>query len=148
MSNIIIPNENNFTGIVDYNGKPISRAEAEAIRGKKKTPGFKFIMPIGKGVVYFKIKSGDKWHIGYTVEGTRIPPNATAISDHTAFKMMNPNLVDKGTNKDQWKKVGKSQQGCVIIETPTNEFGGELPNANDDEQFAEIKEVQKKVQWN
>lgn len=141
MSNIILPDKL-YTGIVDWKGRPLSHTETT----EQKSSGreISYSLPIGGDYRYYKVKADGKWLVG-CVKNRPIPRNTISIQPKTAFEMVyGKAATEKGTNKQQWKKVSHNQHGSVIVkETVSDETQNlnteNLPNANDGIEFPKLE---------
>lgn len=141
MSNVLMPDKI-YTGIVDWRGRPISHSEVNKEPDSQKE--IQYSLPVGGDYRYYKVKADGKWLVGY-VKNRPVPRGTTAIQAKTAFEMVYGKMAtEKGTNKQQWKKVNHNQQGSVVVkETVTDETQKlntkNLPNANDGIEFPKLE---------
>lgn len=145
MANLILPHQHSInahkeslamgeTPIVDHNGKPISAKDVESELQDINNPkrNFKFLMPVGDGWRYYKVKAtqNDKWFVGY-VKNRRIPRGAIAITARTAFEMMYGVKLAQGNEAERnWSKISDDKRGYVSVnmsKQPNRQFA----NMND-----------------
>lgn len=144
MSNIIIPGKV-WTGLVDHNNRPVVSDEIKKRASQERA---RYAMPIGGNYRYYKIKAGDTWAVGYVYDRP-IPRNAIAINPKTAYEMVyGKEEANRGTNKEQWKKVSTNNVGAVNISERIDGDGTDinvaaLPNPNNEEVFTKVKETLK-----
>lgn len=149
MANIHIPNVSLINAINDSKagggtflydayGKPVSSKEMphEAFKRKRR-----YCLPINEEHVhYYKAIVKDKVYVSYVINRP-VPKGTEAISTKKAFEIMfGKEETNKGTNKNQWKKVTKNTKGSVLVENTENYEN--LPNPNNEEEFNQITKQQ------
>lgn len=119
--------------IVDWMGNPISAKDVrEELREAEPKNNFRFLMPVGNGWRYYKVKNpqNDQWFVGY-VKDRRIPRGSIAIAPKTAFEMMyGIKVANSNEAQRNWAKIDEKQQGYVNVnvkEKPQIQFA----NMND-----------------